>query len=85
MYQIIIKRQAKKKLESINPKNRIKIVDAINLLGHDPDSNNLDVKALLGQRLYRLRVGTWRVIFDRHETLKIISIEKIGPRGDIYK
>ena len=33
---------------------------------------------------YRLRVGDWRVLFSypEHDT---ILIEKIGPRGGIYK
>ncbi len=35
--------------------------------------------------LLRLRVGSWRVIFDRQDELKVIAIEKIKPRGDAYK
>ncbi len=67
MYQIIIQRQAKKKLESLGSKERLKSVDKISLLGHDPESKNLDIKPLVGFNLsilYRLRVGDWRVIFD---------------------
>lgn len=34
---------------------------------------------------HRLRVGQWRVIFERDDEVKIIAIEKIKPRGDVYK
>jgi mRNA interferase RelE/StbE len=35
------------------------------VLGKNPDDARLDIKVLEGQPYYRLRVGQWRVIFDR--------------------
>ena len=46
---------------------------------------SLDIKKLQGEPYFRLRVGQWRIIFDRDNEVKIISIEKIKPRGDAYK
>lgn len=44
-----------------------------------------DVKPLRGAAgSYRLRVGDRRILFSFPEH-DIILIEKIGPRGDIYK
>lgn len=54
-------------------------------LGENPDNPELDIKLLTGRHLYRLRVGDWRILFDRQDDLKIIAIEKIKPRGDVYK
>lgn len=42
-------------------------------------------KALKGEPYYRLRVGQWRIIFDKDDEVKIIAIEKIKPRGGAYK
>jgi mRNA interferase RelE/StbE len=43
-----------------------------------------DVKKLVGQEgLYRLRVGTWRVIFSFGDNGMIV-IKNIGPRGNAY-
>ncbi|MSP53370.1 MAG: type II toxin-antitoxin system RelE/ParE family toxin [Gammaproteobacteria bacterium] len=84
-YAIRIKKQAKKKLESMPRNVRAKIIDKINDLGHNPDDPTLDVKRLIGEPYYRLRVGDWRIIFDREDVLKIIFIERIKPRGDVYK
>lgn len=44
-----------------------------------------DIKPLKGSGgSYRLRVGGWRILFSYPED-GIILIEKIGPRGDVYK
>lgn len=84
-YMIVIKRQAKKKLQSLRRLERNRITEKIIMLGRNPDSPNLDIKLLKGQKLHRLRVGDWRIIFDRQDDLKIIAIEKIKPRGEAYK
>ena len=44
-----------------------------------------DVKPLQGSDgLYRLRVGGWRIVFS-YLADDVILIEKIAPRGDVYK
>lgn len=44
-----------------------------------------DIKLLQGHVLtYRLRVGDWRVLFSYPENDTIL-VEKIGPRGQVYK
>ena len=84
-YTIIIKQQERKKLQSLAKPDRLRIADKINQLGDNPDAPGLNVKKLEGEPGWRMRVGGWRIIFDRQNELKIIAIEKIGPRGDVYK
>lgn len=44
-----------------------------------------DVKPLSGSvRLYRLRVGDWRIVFSYPDGNTVL-IEKIAPRGEAYK
>ena len=75
--EIQYSKQAIKFLNKQDKPTKIRIVDAINNL---PEG---DVKKLQGQDGYRLRVGDYRILFDY--TGKIIYIEKIGNRGQIYK
>lgn len=84
-YALIIKQQAKKKLQSLSRIERVRIAEHIQLLGLNPDDPVLDIKKLVGEPYYRMRVGNWRVIFDRQDEVRIIAIEKIKPRGDAYK
>jgi mRNA interferase RelE/StbE len=45
-----------------------------------------DVKRLRGpERLWRLRVGEWRVLFDRRPEEKVIDVLAIRPRGSAYR
>ena len=76
VYALRIKRQAKKKLQSLNKADRLRITEKIVQLGRNPDDSRLDIKQLEGMAYYRLRVGHWRIIFDRQDDLKIITIEK---------
>ena len=44
-----------------------------------------DVTALQGAHgLYRLRVGDWRIVFS-YPAQDCILVERIAPRGEIYK
>lgn len=85
MYTLLIKKQAKKALQNIPQPDRTRITEKIILLGKNPDNPNLDIKKLQGEPCFRLRVRQWRVVFDRNNEVKIISIEKVKPRGDVYK
>lgn len=84
-YILLIKKQAKKALHSVAQPDRTRITEKIVLLGENPDNSGLDIKKLQGEPYFRLRVGQWRIIFDRDNEVKIISIEKIKPRGGAYK
>lgn len=85
MYTLFIKKEAKKTLEKLSRTDRVRITEKIVLLGKNPDSALLDVKRLENQPYFRLRVGPWRIIFDREDKIKVIAIEKISSRGDVYK
>ena len=71
-------KQAIKFLNKQNTDTKRRIIKAIQSL---PSG---DVKILQGaESKYRLRVGDYRVIFDKQGN--ILYIEKIGNRGDVYK
>ncbi len=84
-YIVVIKKQVQKKLKRLDKPTLLRIVNKINDLGHNPDDTSLNIKRLVGETGYRLRVGDWRIIFEREDVLKIISVEKLKPRGDVYK
>lgn len=84
-YQVFIKKQARKALQKLSRKCRNQITEKIELLGQNPNDPTLDIKLLRGSHYYRLRVGQWRIIFDKDNEVKIIAIEKVKSRGDVYK
>ena len=70
-------KQAIKFLSKQDKPTRIRIVEAIKNLPQG------DVKKLQGQESYRLRVGNYRIIFDKNGD--VLHIEKIDNRGQVYK
>ena len=84
-YTLLIRPQAKKKLQSLPKPDRFRIAEKLQQLGRNPDDTALDVKKLVGEPYFRLRVGGWRIIFERQDVVRIIAVEKIKPRGDAYK
>lgn len=75
--EIQYSKQAIKFLKKQDMPTRKRLVTAINLL---PSG---DVKSLQGRKDYRLRVGSFRIIFDIDGN--VLFIEKIDNRGQIYK
>ncbi len=85
-YHIEFKRAAKKYLLSLDRKTQVRILNAIQGLAQFPPVG--DLKPLEGREgKFRLRVGGYRVIYSygRDGEIIIVTIEDIGPRGDIYK
>lgn len=70
-------KQAEKFLKKQDADTRSRIRSAIHNL---PDG---DVKRLRGRNGYRLRVGSYRVIFDTYG--HVLRIERIDIRGQVYK
>ncbi|WP_313584545.1 type II toxin-antitoxin system RelE family toxin [Lacrimispora sp.] len=72
-------KQAVKAINGMEKRGKLRIKAAIEGL---PEG---DIKPLKGSKgSYRLRVGDWRILFS-YPAKDIILIEKIAPRGEIYK
>ena len=80
MYQIIIKKKAKKFIDSLPVNERRRVVAAIELL-----PNGEDIKKLKGHdKLLRLRVGEYRIIYAVDNGELIVYVIDAGSRGQIY-
>jgi mRNA interferase RelE/StbE len=84
-YTILIKRQAQKVLEKISPPNLQRMIrEEIENLATNPFPTQS--KRLRGfEDTYRIRQGTWRIIYEVRDDELIIEVIKIGSRGDVYK
>ena len=80
MYQIIIKKKAKKFIDSLPVNERRRVVAAIELL-----PNGEDIKKLKGHdNFLRLRVGNYRIIYTVDNGELIVYVIDAGNRGQIY-
>lgn len=81
-------KSAQKTIKDMDAQLKSRIHLAINKLMLNPPEG--DIKPMQGleyEDCYRVRVGNYRIIykFGVEDTLDILYIIKIGPRGDVYK
>lgn len=81
MYQIIIKKKAKKYIDKLPINEKKRVVTAIQQL-----PSGEDIKKLKGyDDLLRLRVGNYRIVYTLDNGKLIVFVIDIDNRGDIYK
>lgn len=84
-YRIVIKAGAAKELETLGSKSdRQRLVERMASLAQNPRPQGSE--KLSGQvDLYRVRSGSYRVIYEIEDDVVLITVVKIGHRKDIYR
>ena len=79
-------RQVRKQIRALPEEDAMDILRALTPLGEDPRRNGSNIKALVGYTdRYRLRVRSYRVIYDVVDHQVIIRVVAVGHRRDIYR
>lgn len=82
-YLIEILRVAQKQLAKIDRAQQQRIIVAIRELTVDPRPSGC--KKLSGRSAYRIRVGSYRVIYEIHDGRLLVIVVTIGNRKDVYR
>ena len=84
MYSIIYKKTSEKELLHLPKEYAIKVRDAINRLAVNPFPRGCK-KSSGSDNAYRVRIGTYRVIYIVESSRLIILIIKIAHRREAYR
>ena len=82
-YKLQIKPSAAKELEGLPPKERRRIVSRIRKLAMDPRPSGSE--KLSGHQLYRVRQGSYRILYAIEDAQLSLVVIKIGHRRDVYR
>ena len=82
MHRVDYKKKALKALLKMPRNQAQEIQQEFNKLAINGE--HIDARQLQGRDGFRLRIGSYRVLYTRNDKELLISIVKIGPRGDIY-
>ena len=83
-YTIVIRRAAHKVLASLQPKDRERVLAAIQALATSPRPDGC-VKLEDRPNAWRVRVGRYRVLYQINDDALIVTVTAIGHRRDIYR
>jgi mRNA interferase RelE/StbE len=86
VYQLRFLGRALDDLSRIDRPHQRIIKEKLLILAENPEALKNNIKRLSGdiEDLYRLRVGRFRIIFNKNEAKLLILIIRIGHRKDVY-
>jgi mRNA interferase RelE/StbE len=84
MYKVVFSKSAKKDLEKVNSVYLVSIATHIKRLSENPRPIGC-IKLVGFEKLYRIRVGVYRIIYTIEDKILTIEVVKIGHRDSIYK
>ncbi len=83
-YKVVLKPSAVKELESVpRKKDRLRIMQRIGLLADNtrpPGSTKLS-----GYDRYRIRMGSYRIVYGIEDDALVVYVVKLGHRKDVYR
>lgn len=82
-YEVVFKRSVAKDLRAF-PKDDIKrVMERIHSLAEDPRPPGCE--KLSGLERYRLRQGSYRIVYEIEDTRLVVLVVKVGHRRDVYR
>lgn len=78
-----IKPSAVQELERVPRKDRRRVVARLRALAGQPRPPGAE--KLGGHELYRVRQGSYRILYEILDRDLIVTIVRIGPRGEVYR
>ena len=82
-YSVFILRRAQKELAGLSADTYARVCEALRRLGDVPRSAGC--AKLSGRAGWRIRVGSYRVIYEIDDPQRRITILHIGHRRDVYR
>jgi mRNA interferase RelE/StbE len=83
-YKLLIKPSAAKEIESAPKKDRLRIIQRIKDLSTDPRPPGCE-KLSGHDDKYRVRKGTYRIVYTIFDVSLVVCIVKVGHRKEVYR
>jgi mRNA interferase RelE/StbE len=83
-FKVQLKPAAQKDFRRIPQKNLARILEAIEDLGENPFPSQ-SLKLANAERLYRIRVGDYRVIYEVETEIGTVTVHHVRHRREVYR
>ena len=82
-YSLRIKRSAAKALARIPKNDRVRLIEAIDRLREEPNAGGVLKGEFAGLR--RLRIGSYRIIYEVIDDQFVVLVIRVGHRKNVYR
>jgi mRNA interferase RelE/StbE len=82
-YRLLVKPSAVREIEGLPKADRQRVVKRIQALGSDPRPPGCE--KLSGRELYRVRQGSYRIVYEIVEREVVVTVVKVGHRREVYR
>ena len=84
MYQVLLERSAERDLKRLSANVHDRVIEAIKELAGNPRPPGC--RKLVGsQNDWRIRVGDYRVIYEIADAIRIVRVNRVRHRREIYR
>ena len=84
MYRVLLERAAEKDLARLSSGIHDRIIEAIQALAKNPRPSGC--RKLTGSKHdWRIRVGDYRVIYEIADTIRIVRVNRVRHRREVYR
>ena len=83
IYSVSIKQSAAKALEKVVREDRLRIIAAIGQLKTNPAAGGVLKGEFSGLR--RIRIGSYRVVYEVQDQKLVVLVIRIGHRREVYR
>ena len=84
LFSIQWRNSTRKDLRSLPRQEVVRVVEAVGELAKDPLPHGSH-KLAGSERTYRLRVGDYRVVYEVFSDSRIVEIQRVRHRKDVYR
>lgn len=83
-YAVVINRPAQKEIKTLDATVRVRVIQSIRLLAHEP--RPVGCRKLVGaQNRWRIRVGDYRIIYTVDDAGHLIEVVTVRHRSKAYE
>jgi mRNA interferase RelE/StbE len=84
MYHVLVERSAEKDLRRLSPDICSRVADALRTLAKNP--RPMGSRKLSGSKCdWRIRVGDYRIVYEIADEVRVLRINRIRHRREVYR
>lgn len=84
MYRVLLERAAEKDLSRLSVEIHDRLIAAIRSLGQNPRPSGC--RKLAGSKHdWRIRVGDYRVIYEIADVIRVVRVNRVWHRREVYR